>query len=124
MSPEFNPFRRRYATLKMRRRRSALPAAGSGWPGAMFGAYFSRAAGAATASSTASLSTASPSRRASSRIVRGGAIFTVCPQAPTGAKNSSPLWKQRSMMSCARSWFGSLRPGWVICNPPTRPRQL
>ena len=54
---------------------------------------------AATASSTASPSTASPSRSASSVIVSGGAIFTVCPHAPTGAKNSSPLWKQRSMTS-------------------------
>ena len=60
---------------------------------------------AATASSTASLSTARPSRTASSVIVSGGAIFTVCPHAPTGAKNSSPLWKQRSMTSWARSWF-------------------
>ena len=67
---------------------------------------------------------ARPSRTASSPIVRGGAIFTVCPQAPTGAKNSSPLWKQRSMTSWARSWFGSFFPGWVICKPPTRPRQL
>src|SRR5439155_11639150 len=52
-----------------------------------------------TASSTTSVKTASPSSRASRGIVNGGAILTVCPQAPTGAKNSNPLWKLRSTMS-------------------------
>src|SRR5665213_1508948 len=55
---------------------------------------------AATASSIASFKTANPSRNGSSVIVSGGAIFTVSPHAPTGAKNRSPLWKHRSTMSC------------------------
>ena len=45
----------------------------------------------ATASSTASPNTPNPSRRAGSVVVRGGAIFTVWPQAPTGANIRSPF---------------------------------
>ncbi len=46
---------------------------------------------AATASSVASARTASPSSSASSGMVSGGAILTVWPQAPTGAKKRRPL---------------------------------
>ncbi len=48
-------------------------------------------AAAATASSTASPSTARLSSSASRGIVNGGAILTVCPQAPTGENIRTPL---------------------------------
>src|SRR2546427_5849345 len=54
-------------------------------------AWFSKLETFQTASFTASASTVRPSCTASSGIVRGGAIFTVWPQAPTGEKNSRPL---------------------------------
>src|ERR1051326_3643839 len=60
-----------------------------------------------TASSTASAKMLTPSSNGSAVILSGGAILTVCPQAPTGANSRRPLKKHFSIIAWAKSGLGS-----------------